>query len=167
VRGFSSGFRLQLWFYRNNPNMLIPLVTGPLFTTIFSMVLRHGGRQDLSGYAVIAPFYMSLWWFALFNGGWVIQTERWQGTVDYLIAAPVSFASVVVGRISTTMIAGAGGVVRSVPGRQDVHVQTAQQRGVLRRNSGHVHRCCFLPQPGEEPQGQPVVPDVRCDSDRS
>jgi ABC-2 type transport system permease protein len=106
MRGFTSGVRLQLAFYRNVPDMLIPLVTGPLFTTIFTMVLRHGGRQDLTGYAVIAPFYMSLWWFALFNGGWVIQMERWAGTIDYLLAAPVSFASVVIGRISTTMIAG-------------------------------------------------------------
>jgi ABC-2 type transport system permease protein len=107
VRGFRSGFRLQVSFFRNYPDMFIPLLTAPLFTIIFSMVLRHGGRGDLSGYAVIAPFYMSLWWFALFNGGWVIQTERWEGTIDYLVAAPTGFASVILGRISTMMLAGA------------------------------------------------------------
>lgn len=107
MRGFRAGFRLQLSFFRNYPDMLIPLLTAPLFTIIFSMVLRHGGRSDLSGYAVIAPFYMSLWWFAIFNGGWVIQTERWEGTIDYLVAAPTGFASVIVGRISTMMFAGA------------------------------------------------------------
>jgi ABC-2 type transport system permease protein len=82
------------------------LITAPLYTVIFSMILRDGGRNDLTGYAIIAPFYMSLWWFALFNGGWIIQTERWHGTMDYLIAAPASFASVIVGRISTMMAAG-------------------------------------------------------------
>lgn len=107
MRGFLSGFRLQVHFYRSIPDMFIPLLTGPLFSAIFSMILRHGGRHDLSGYAVIAPFYMSLWWFALFNGGWVIQTERWSGTVDYLLAAPVSFASVVLGRIFTSMVVAA------------------------------------------------------------
>jgi len=106
VRGFRSGFRLQLSFFRNYPDSVIPLLTAPLFTVIFSMVLRHGGRGDLSGYAVIAPFYMTLWWFAIFNGGWVIQTERWEGTIEYLVAAPVGFVSVIVGRISTMLLAG-------------------------------------------------------------
>src|SRR6266511_1219767 len=86
--------------------MLIPLLTGPLYTVIFTMVLRHGGRADLGAYAVIAPFFMSLWWFAIFHGGWVITNERWEGTVDYLVAAPVGFASVVLGRIATMMLAG-------------------------------------------------------------
>jgi ABC-2 type transport system permease protein len=107
VRGFRSGFRLQLSFFRNYPDSVIPLLTAPLFTVIFSMVLRHGGRGDLSGYAVIAPFYMTLWWFAIFNGGWVIQTERWEGTIEYLVAAPVGFVSVIIGRISTMLLAGA------------------------------------------------------------
>jgi ABC-2 type transport system permease protein len=106
MRGFRSGFRVQLSFFRASPDSAIPLLTAPLFTIIFSMVLRHGGRPDLSGYAVIAPFYMSLWWFAIFNGGMVIQTERWEGTIDYLVAAPSSFASVILGRISTIMVAG-------------------------------------------------------------
>jgi ABC-2 type transport system permease protein len=49
---------------------------------------------------------MSLWWFAIFQGGWVITTERWEGTVDYLVAAPAGFAPVVLGRIATMMVAG-------------------------------------------------------------
>lgn len=106
MRGFLTGFRLQLSYYRQSPDMLIPLLTAPLYTVIFTMVLRHGGRADLSAYAVIAPFFMSLWWFASSNGGWVITNERWEGTVDYLVAAPVGFASVVLGRIATLMVPG-------------------------------------------------------------
>jgi ABC-2 type transport system permease protein len=106
VHGFAAGFRLQIAFYRHYPDMLIPLLTGPLYTVIFTMVLRHGGRVDLGAYAVIAPFLMSLWWFALFQGGWVITTDRWEGTIDYLVAAPAGFASVILGRISTMMAAG-------------------------------------------------------------
>src|SRR5690348_16415623 len=61
----------------------------------------------MSGFAVIAPFYMSLWSFAIFSGGFVIQSERWGGTIEYLVAAPVGFAWIIVGRISTMMVAGA------------------------------------------------------------
>lgn len=106
MRGFLAGFRLQLSFYRKSPDMLIPLLTAPLYTVIFTMVLRHGGREDLTAYAIIAPFFMSMWWFAISNGGWVITNERWEGTVDYLVAAPAGFASVVLGRVATVMVAG-------------------------------------------------------------
>lgn len=106
MRGLLAGFRLQLWFYRNYPDMWIPLLTAPLYTVIFSMVIRHGGREDLSSYAVIAPFFMTLWWFALFHGGMVIQTERWEGTVECLAAAPTSFPIVILGRIGAVMLVG-------------------------------------------------------------
>jgi ABC-2 type transport system permease protein len=107
MRGFYSGFRLQISFFRNYPDAVIPLLTAPLFAVLFTLMLRAGGRGDLSGYSVIAAFYMTLWRFAVFNGGWVIQTERWGGTIDYLVAAPVSFASVILGRVSSMMAAGA------------------------------------------------------------
>ncbi len=106
LRGFISGFRLQLSFFRNYTDSLIPLVAAPLFAIIFSMVLRHSGRADISGYSVLAAFYITLWRFAIFNGGWVIQIEKWDGTINYLVASPPGLAPVVVGRISTMMLAG-------------------------------------------------------------
>lgn len=47
MRGFRAGFRLQLSFFRNYPDMLIPLLTAPLFTIIFSMVLRVRRRPTI------------------------------------------------------------------------------------------------------------------------
>lgn len=107
MRAFFSGFRLQISFFRNYPDAVVPLLTAPLFAVLFTLMLRGGGRGDLSGYSVIASFYMTLWRFAVFNGGWVIQTERWGRTIDYLVAAPASFAAVILGRISSMMVAGA------------------------------------------------------------
>jgi ABC-2 type transport system permease protein len=111
MRGFYSGFRLQISFFRNYPDAVVPLLTAPLFAVLFALILRSGGRGDLSGYSVIAAFYMTLWRFAVFNGGWVILTERWGRTIDYLVAAPTSFASVILGRISSMMVAGAAAFV--------------------------------------------------------
>jgi ABC-2 type transport system permease protein len=93
-------------FYRAYPQMWIPLLTAPLYTIIFTMVLRHGGRTDLSAYAVVAPFFMSLWWFAIFHGGLVIQTDRWEGTLESHAAAPVGFPLTVLGRILAVMTVG-------------------------------------------------------------
>jgi ABC-2 type transport system permease protein len=106
MRGIWTGYRLQLAFYRNYPDTFIPLLTAPLFTLIFAMIIRYNGRGDLSAYAVIAPFFMSLWWFALFHGGFAVQTDRWQGTIELQFAAPTSYPLVILGRILAVMTGG-------------------------------------------------------------
>ena len=106
MREVWAAFRIQLRFYVAYPDTLIPLFTAPLFTVIFLMIVRHAGRDDLSAYAVVAPVFISLWWFALFHGGWVVQTERWEGTIEQLVAAPSSFPLVVFGRILAVTVVG-------------------------------------------------------------
>lgn len=104
--GLLAGFRLQLWFYRSQPDMWIPLITAPLYTVIFSMILRHSGRNDIAGYAVVAPFFMALWWFALFHGGSIIQRDRSEGTLEPQAATPVGLPMVLLGRIAAIMLVG-------------------------------------------------------------
>ncbi|WP_410595588.1 ABC transporter permease [Amycolatopsis sp. lyj-23] len=101
-----AGFLLQLRFYRHYPDLLVPLLIAPLYGGIFAMVMSYNGRGDLAGAASLAPFYMSLWWFALFSGGWIIQTDRWEGTLEYVVSAPAGFAGVVFGRVAATVLPG-------------------------------------------------------------
>jgi ABC-2 type transport system permease protein len=106
VRGIWAGARLQVAFYRHQPDAMIPLVNGPLFAVIFLAIVRHSGRPDLSGYAVVAPVFIALWWFTLFHGGLVVQNDRWANTLELHVAAPTSFAVVVFGRILTVTTVG-------------------------------------------------------------
>src|SRR3954454_16272588 len=106
MRAFLAGARVQLRFMVAYPDSLIPFFTAPLFTIVFMLVFKHAGRQDLTAYAAIAPVFIALWWLALFNSGWTITTERWNGTLEMLVAAPSSFASVIFGKITTTTLLG-------------------------------------------------------------
>jgi ABC-2 type transport system permease protein len=106
MRAFLAGARIQLRFLRAYPDSLIPFFTAPMFTVIFLMIFRHAGRADLTAYATIAPVFIALWWLALFNAGWSIQIERWNGTIEMLVAAPSSFAAVILGRITATTMIG-------------------------------------------------------------
>ena len=106
MRAFLAGARIQLTFFRAYPDALIPFFTAPMFSVIFQLIFHHAGRQDLTGYAAIAPVFIALWWMALFNSGWTITIERWNGTIELLVAAPSSFAAVIFGRITTTTLAG-------------------------------------------------------------
>jgi ABC-2 type transport system permease protein len=106
IRAFLAGARIQLQFLRAYPDALIPFFTAPMFSVIFLMIFRHAGRTDLTAYAAIAPVFIALWWLALFNSGWTITIERWNGTLEMLVAAPSSFAAVILGRITATTMVG-------------------------------------------------------------
>jgi ABC-2 type transport system permease protein len=106
MRAFLAGARVQLRFMTAYPDSLIPFFTSPLFTIVFLLVFKHAGREDLTAYAAIAPVFIALWWLALFNSGWTITIERWNGTLEMLVAAPSSFGAVIFGRIAATTVVG-------------------------------------------------------------
>jgi ABC-2 type transport system permease protein len=106
MRAFLAGAWIQMRFLRAYPDAVIPFFTAPMFTVIFMMIFRHAGRPDLTAYAAIAPVFIALWWLALFNSGWTITIERWNGTLEMLVAAPSSFAATILGRITATTMIG-------------------------------------------------------------
>ncbi len=106
MHGFVAGVRLQLRILRAHPDGLIPLFTAPLFTIIFLAIVRHGGRHDLEPDALMAPVLMTLWWFALFQGGSLITEDRWQALLEPVLAAPAGLATVILGRIAAVMCIG-------------------------------------------------------------
>jgi ABC-2 type transport system permease protein len=106
MRAFLAGARVQLRFMTAYPDSLIPFFTSPLFTIVFLLVFKHAGRADLTAYAAIAPVFIALWWLALFNSGWTITIERWNGTLEMLVASPSSFGAVIFGRIAATTAIG-------------------------------------------------------------
>ena len=46
------------------------------------------------------------WWFALFQGGNLVTEDRWAGVLEWVLAVPVGFASVILGRIAAIMCFG-------------------------------------------------------------
>lgn len=106
MRALVAGWRLELWISRAYPDTLIPLFTAPLFMVIFLMIIRDAGRDDLTAYGVVAPALIALWSFALFEAGSIMQFERWQGTLELLVAAPAELLAVVFGRILTVATSG-------------------------------------------------------------
>jgi ABC-2 type transport system permease protein len=99
MRTFVAGFRHQLRVIASDPDYVMPLITVPMFTLTFLAIVRHAGREDLTSYALLAPVLIALWALSLFSSGEVVAEDRWEGTLEPAIAAPASFAIVVLGRI--------------------------------------------------------------------
>lgn len=106
MRAFRAGFRLETRMIRASPDMLIPLVTAPLFAVVFLSIVRQNDRPDLQADALLAPVLMTLWWVALQNAGNLVTGDRWQNLLEPLLATPSSLASILLGRIAALTCMG-------------------------------------------------------------
>lgn len=104
MRSFAAGLRFQLTTMRGSIADFQPLITVPFFTVIFLSITEYAGRPDLAPYAVLAPTLIALWGMALLVAGELIDSERWAGTLEALIATPASFALVITGRIAAVTL---------------------------------------------------------------
>lgn len=100
MRTFAAAYGFQLSTMRRSLADFQPLITAPFFTVIFLAITEYAGRADLRPYAVLAPTLITLWGMALNVAGELIDSERWSGTLEALIATPASFPSIISGRIA-------------------------------------------------------------------
>ncbi len=81
---------------------LLDLVRTPLMTVVFLLLVRHSGQPQLIAYGLLAPVLMAVWSMAMLISGEVVDSDRTFGTLELLIAAPTSFARVVLSRVWVT-----------------------------------------------------------------
>lgn len=99
MRALIAAFVLQLRILRTDASQIQTLAMVPLFTVIFVQIVRYADRNDLTGYAVLAPVLIAIWALALQSSGEVIDDDRWQGIVDLAVASPTPFPVIVLGRV--------------------------------------------------------------------
>lgn len=113
LRLLAAVARFQLAVIRTSPGNMMALVNAPLFTLMLVAVVRHAGRDDLTGYAVLAPAVITVWAMGLLVSGEVIATERENGTLEALVATPAPLMLVVFGRVGTITTISLVSVVES------------------------------------------------------
>ncbi|MFB8141362.1 ABC transporter permease, partial [Streptomyces parvus] len=89
---------------RGQADTYFSLITAPFFTLVFMSIMEYSGRTDLNSHAVIAPMLITLWTAALSFSGEMISEDRENGRLESLVAAPVSFAMLVFGRLCACML---------------------------------------------------------------
>lgn len=113
MTAFRAAFAFQVAYMRRNRDQLMPLFASPLYTVIFLAITRAAGRDDLSGYAVLAPALIALWAVSLMSAGEVIDSERYEGTLEAVVATPASLGVVMFGRVLAVVVVGCLAFVES------------------------------------------------------
>jgi ABC-2 type transport system permease protein len=76
--------------------VLISVIQPVIFASIAFFMFESGSREGTLLYVALGAGLMGIWSSTLFGSGGAIQWQRWQGTLEYLIAVPPSFVMVLV-----------------------------------------------------------------------
>ena len=71
--------------------VLISVIQPVIFASIAFFMVESGNREGTLLYVALGAGLMGIWSATLFGSGGAIQWQRWQGTLEVLIASPASF----------------------------------------------------------------------------
>ena len=107
VRIFASTLRFNLKNLTLSAFFVLISVFQPLiFASIAFYMWKAGARPGTLLYVALGAGLMGMWSATLFGSGGAIQFNRWQGTLEVLVAAPASFLVVMVGMTMATASIG-------------------------------------------------------------
>jgi ABC-2 type transport system permease protein len=106
-RTFFASLRFNLKSLTLSAFFLLISVLQPLiFASIAFYMWKAGARPGTLLYVALGAGLMGMWSATLFGSGGAIQFNRWQGTLEVLVAAPASFLVVLVGMTMATASIG-------------------------------------------------------------
>ncbi|MGE5571606.1 MAG: ABC transporter permease [Bacteroidota bacterium] len=99
VRVMRTAYRCQMQEFVLRPHYFYVMVGQPVFFMALSVFLfRHVGREDLVPGSVIGAGIIGIWNANLFSSGMIVERERRDGTLLFLVASPTDAIWVLLGR---------------------------------------------------------------------
>jgi ABC-2 type transport system permease protein len=103
-----TGLRFRVREFATSRFFLLMAVLQPIiFATIAFYMFKAGGRPGTLLYAALGAGMMGIWSATLFGSGGALQWNRWQGTLELLVAAPPPFIVVLLPLTLATSVTGA------------------------------------------------------------
>jgi len=111
LRVVYSAFRIAMLHWVADPQWVIPNVIAPFVFTVVALTLFKGlsfdeGRESFALYAVLGGGMMGMWGNTLYSSGFAIEFEKWQGTLEEVLAAPSNLMHVIAGRSVSNALFG-------------------------------------------------------------
>jgi ABC-2 type transport system permease protein len=101
-------FIISRWF------LLINVLQPVIFASIAFYMFKAGGRPGTLLYAALGAGMMGIWSSTLFGSGGALQWNRWQGTLELLVASPPPFIIVLLPLTIATSVTGAYSLLATV-----------------------------------------------------
>jgi len=106
LRVIYSAFRLAMLHWMADPQWVIPNVIAPFVFTFVALTLFKEASGSFGLYAVLGGGMMGMWGNTLYSSGFAIEFEKWQGTLEEVVAAPSNLLHIITGRSVSNALFG-------------------------------------------------------------
>jgi len=101
-----SAFRMAMLHWIADPQWVIPNIIAPFVFTTVALTLFKGSTGPFGLYAILGGGIMGMWGNTLYSSGFAIEFEKWQGTLEEVMAAPSKLILVIAGRSASNAVFG-------------------------------------------------------------
>jgi len=95
----------QLNFFAD-PQWIIPNIIAPFVFTAVALIFFRNVSGSLALYAVLGGGMMGMWGNTLYGAGFALSFDRWNGTLEYVLATPSRLVWIVAGRSASSAVLG-------------------------------------------------------------
>jgi len=89
-----------------DPQWIIPNIIAPFIFTAVALMFYGNVSNSLALYAVIGGGMMGMWGSTLYGAGFALSSDRWNGTLEYVLGTPSRLIWIVAGRSFSAAVLG-------------------------------------------------------------
>jgi len=101
-----TAFRMGMLHWMADPQWVIPNIIAPFVFTMVALTLFRDSSGPFGLYAVLGGGMMGMWGNTIYSSGYSIDFDRWQGTLEEVLAAPSKLLHVIAGRCIANALFG-------------------------------------------------------------
>jgi len=106
LQTFWGSFRMSLLHFFADPQWIIPNIIAPFIFTVVALVLFRNVSGSVALYAVLGGGMMGMWGNTLYGSGFALAFDRWNGTIEYVLATPSRLVWIIAGRSASNAVLG-------------------------------------------------------------
>lgn len=101
-----GSFRMSMLNFFSDPQWIIPNIIAPFVFTAVALIFFRNTSGPLGLYAVLGGGMMGMWGNTLYGSGFALGFDRWNGTLEYVLATPSRLVWIVAGRSASSAVLG-------------------------------------------------------------
>ncbi|MDA4122334.1 MAG: ABC transporter permease [Thaumarchaeota archaeon] len=113
VQAVRAAARMTMKIFFADPQWIIPAIIAPFIFTLVALLLFRNETGPLLLYAVLGGGLMGMWGTTVYGSGTSITFDRFNGTMEATLAAPVPLMWIIGGRVAWNTFIGVinGGII--------------------------------------------------------
>jgi ABC-2 type transport system permease protein len=106
LQTFLGSFRMSQLNFFADPQWIIPNIIAPFVYTAVALMFFQNVSGSLALYAVLGGGMMGMWGNTLYGSGFALAFDRWNATLEYVLATPSRLVWIVAGRSASSAVLG-------------------------------------------------------------